>query len=168
MIYHIPSGMAYLPYHPQPVAVPTRRHESHNMQMRCSTSTYDQTFFCSAVSFMEFPIHQILPATVRRLQESVILCQFGVDMHLVLSLHWHSFYLNFCICFSVRTIQGKVDRSRSSTDQFMQYCGSVPIQYRARPCVNQVSTYRTRSTLSVASAPPSLQSSLVCRGPVVN
>jgi len=98
MIYHIPSGMAYLPYHPQPVAVPTRRHESHNMQMRCSTSTYDQTFFCSAVSFMEFPIHQILPATVRRLQESVILCQFGVDMHLVLSLHWHSFYLNFCIC----------------------------------------------------------------------
>jgi len=31
-----------------------------------------------------------------------------------------------------------------------------------------VDNYRTRSTLSAAPRPPSLQSSLVCRGPVVN
>ena len=65
---------------------------------------------------------------------SVNNCFIDVVIYLVvyvsLSELPYSTLVMIIMLFSVRTIQGKVDRSRSSTDQFMQYCGSVPIQYR--------------------------------------
>ena len=58
------------------------------------------------------------------------------------------------------------DRLRQSTDC---PCGHIQASTALAAAENAVlAHYRTRSMLSAASHPTSLQSSLVCRGPVVN